>query len=99
MFPLRSTNTVLGMTTTWRPVANIANFESADYDRLTKAAASTLDVAERKRLYRQVNELIRREQFTVPIATAPTLFAYTSRIKGVRYSLEGFLTLEYASTQ
>lgn len=90
---------LLGMTTTWRPVGNIANFESADYDRLTKAAASTLDVAERKRLYRQVNELIRREQFTVPVATAPTLFAYANRIKGVRYSLEGFLTLEHASTQ
>lgn len=96
---VRDPAAMLGMTTTWRPVGNTSNFESREYVDLTAAAASTLDVAERKRLYRQVNELIRREQFTIPVATAPTLFAYNDSIKGVRYSLEGFLTLEHAAVE
>lgn len=96
---VRDPAAMLGMTSTWRPVGNTSNFESEDYVNLTTAAASTLDAEERKRLYGEINELIRREQFTVPVATAPTLFAYNSKIEGVRYSLEGFLTLEHASVE
>lgn len=96
---VRDPAAMLGMTSTWRPVNNTSNFESEDYVRLTTAAASTLDEAKRREIYGELNELIREQQFTIPVATAPTLFAYNSKIKGIRYSLEGFLTLEYASVE
>ena len=87
---------MLGMTSTWRPTGMTSGYESQEYTDLVTAGASTLDEAKRREIYGKINKLIREEQFTVPVAASPTLFAYNSKIKDVRYSLEGFLTLEYA---
>lgn len=93
---IRDPAAMLGMTSTWRPKGMTSGYESQLYTDLVTAGASTLDEAKRREIYHQINKLIREEQFTVPVATAPTFFAYDSKIKDVRYSLEGFLTLEYA---
>jgi len=93
---VRDPAAMLGMTSTWRPKGMTSGYETEEYSNLVTAGASTLDEAARREIYGKVNRLIRDEQFTVPVATSPTLFAYNSKIKDIRYSLEGFLTLEYA---
>ena len=87
---------LLGMTSTWRPVKNMGHFDSPRYVALAKEAGSTLDVQRRKRIYRQVSELLMDENFIIAVASAPTLFAYNSRVKNVQYSVEGVLSLEHA---
>ena len=96
---VRDPAAMLRMTSTWRPEGMTSGYDGAEYKRLVREAGSTFDKAERKRLFHQLNDLILSEAFTIPVATAPTLFAYNKKIKGVRYSLEGFLTLEHAYVQ
>jgi peptide/nickel transport system substrate-binding protein len=93
---MRDPAALLGMTTTWRPVGNSSGYEDARYVELHNAAASTLDPAKRKALYREINTLLWDAQFTVPLVTAPTLLAHTSRLKNISFTREGYLTLEHA---
>jgi ABC-type transport system substrate-binding protein len=82
---------LFGTATVWKAEGNTQNYSNPEYDRLIKAAASTLDADERKRLYRQLNEMILDEAFIAAIHTNPRWFAHRKEFKNISASVDGFM--------
>lgn len=80
-----------GTATVWKAEGNTQNYSNEEYGRLIKAAASTLDVEERKRIYRQLNEIVLDEVFIAAIHTNPRWFAHKKEFKNIGASVDGFM--------
>lgn len=90
-------DTAFTATTAWRTAKNASRFENADYQRLVKEAGSILDNAQRAVIYRQVNELILRENFVVPVVTNPKPWIGVAGVTGVKNASNGQPIMEEVS--
>ncbi|MEO6526644.1 MAG: ABC transporter substrate-binding protein [Gemmatimonadaceae bacterium] len=64
------------------PFSNMAGYRSAAIDSLFDRAGSALDLEERRRLYRQIQELAVRDQPYVWLVETTSTYAYTTRCTG-----------------
>lgn len=90
-------DTTFNATTAWRAAKNASRFENADYQRLVKEAGSILDERERAVIYRQINELILRENFVMPVVTNPKPWVGVAGVTGVEAASNGQPIMEYVS--
>ena len=73
-----------------KPTAmNRAFFNNAEVHGLLLTAQETSDVRERARLYEKAQEIIRDQAPWVPLAHAEQHIAYSSRISGLAYNVNG----------
>jgi dipeptide transport system substrate-binding protein len=63
---------------------NIAKWCHADYDRLVSQAKVSSDLAERERLYRQAQEIVKAEAPWVPLAHSVVFMATRRGVEGFR---------------
>jgi len=82
---------LFGTATVWKSKGNTQNYWNPDYDRLIKEAASTLDVGERKKIYRKLNEMVLDEMFISAVHTNPRYFAHIKEFKNIGASVDGFM--------
>jgi len=87
---LTDPDTILTGTIVWRPDKNVTNYSSAEYSTLVKQGGSTVDVAERKRIYRQINVLALDECWDIPVASAPAPWAFRQKIRGFTYDVANY---------
>ena len=80
-----------GTATVWKSKGNTQNYWNPEYDALIKQAASTLDVAERKKIYRKLNEMVLDEMFISAVHTNPRYFAHKKEFKNISSSVDGFM--------
>ena len=66
------------------PFSNMAGYRNATMDSLFDRAGSSLDVAERRKFYRQIQELAVRDQPYVWLVETINVRAYTTRCRGYR---------------
>lgn len=90
----RDPSTMLNATSTMRAKDNAAGYDNPHYIDLVAKATSTIDKDERRALFDQINQIIRQDLYTMPVATSPFLFAYSKKLKNIRYSVDGFVYLE-----
>lgn len=82
---------LFGTATVWKSEGNTQNYWNEEYDQLIKQAASTLDVDERKRIYRKLNEMVLDEVFIAAVHTNPRWFAHKKEFKNISASVDGFM--------
>jgi peptide/nickel transport system substrate-binding protein len=92
----RDPSTMLTTTSTMRAQDNAAGYHNPQYVELVTQATSTVDLEKRRRLFGEINRMIRDDFYTMPVATSPFLFAYHRKLKNIRYSVDGFVYLEEA---
>ncbi len=80
-----------GTATVWKSKGNTQNYWNEEYDRLIKAASSTLDEAERQRIYRELNRMVLDEVFIAAVHTRPRWFAHKKEFKDIGASVDGFM--------
>ncbi|MGH7321316.1 MAG: ABC transporter substrate-binding protein [Candidatus Rokuibacteriota bacterium] len=79
---------LFGTTVAFRPKTNIARFKSDEYANLVVDAASTVDQAKRKTLYRKLNEMLLEEAFSLAVAPRIDLFLLSGRVRNLRFSVD-----------
>lgn len=82
---------LFGTATVWKAEGNTQRYSNPEYARLTEEAASTLDPAARKALYRQINEMILDDVFISAIHTNPRWFGHSKEWTGIDASVDGFM--------
>ncbi|MEO1017868.1 MAG: ABC transporter substrate-binding protein [Pseudomonadota bacterium] len=80
---------LFGTATVWKPVGNTQNYDNPEYERLTKEAASTLDLEKRKELYAQINQIVVDDVFIVAYHTNPRWIAHSTEWEGIDASVDG----------
>jgi peptide/nickel transport system substrate-binding protein len=95
----RDPSTMLTTTSTMRAHDNAAGYHNPQYIELTSQTTSTADPEKRRRLFGEINRIIREDFYTMPVATSPFLFAYHKKLKNIRYSVDGFVYLEDVTGQ
>lgn len=90
-------DTLFSATNAWRAKNNASRFENEEYARLVTEAGTTLDVAVRASLYREINELVLAQNFVIPIATNPKPWVAASGVSGVASTVNGQLRFENVS--
>jgi peptide/nickel transport system substrate-binding protein len=68
------------------PKRNPSRFQSERYAKLVAEAATTLDRAKRRDIYREITLLIQDECFTIPIAEPPRVWALQRHVQDFAYS-------------
>ncbi|MBS3873186.1 MAG: hypothetical protein KGZ92_09455 [Firmicutes bacterium] len=76
------------------PGFNRGQFRNADADRLIEAARATMDIAERRRLYQQLDVILNRELPYIWIFQRTVVTAISNRVQGVQWAPTGSRTLE-----
>jgi len=79
---------LLFVSLTWWPQPNIQGFESATYGALVPAAQAETNSAKRLALYRQLNTYLEQQEFVIPVATRPYVFALSPKVHG--FSIDPF---------
>ena len=87
---------MLTTTSTMRAQDNAAGYQNPQFVELVNQTTSTADPEKRRRLFSEINRIIREDFYTMPVSTSPLLFAYNRKLKNVSYSLDGLLYLEDA---
>ena len=90
----RDPSTPLNTTVTFRAEQNAAGYVNPRFIELNREARSTLDLAKRKQAFREINQIIRRDLYTAPVASSPFLFVHHKKVKNLAYSVDGFVFLE-----
>lgn len=76
------------------PEDNLSGFESEEYGQLLQDAEQAIDESEQKDIYRQINELILRENWILSVAPMITPWASTNEVTNVEFNRDGMLILE-----
>jgi peptide/nickel transport system substrate-binding protein len=87
---LTDPDTILNGTIVWRPERNVTNFASPEYTNLVRQAGATVDIAQRRALYRKINELILDECWDIPVASAPAPWAFRQKIRVFSYDVGNY---------
>jgi peptide/nickel transport system substrate-binding protein len=90
----RDPSTMLTTTSTMRAHDNAAGYANPQFVELVSQTTSTADPEKRRRLFTEINRIIREDFYTMPVATSPFLFAYHRKLKNIRFSVDGFVYLE-----
>jgi peptide/nickel transport system substrate-binding protein len=69
---------------------NGSRWKSVELDQLITEAAGTADEAQRRRLYRQAQQLVVREAVIVPVVENPTIHLLRKSVEGYAVSYLGF---------
>ncbi len=86
--------TLFGAAIMWRPTANATGYSSPEYTRLITDAASTIAPAQRRALYRKIDELMLEECWCIPVAADPTPFAMAKSVEGLSTDRSGVPVLK-----
>ncbi|MHB1132770.1 MAG: ABC transporter substrate-binding protein [Chloroflexota bacterium] len=78
----------------WRTDKNSAQFKSDKFTDLVKKASSQMDVEQAKPYYKQINELIIDECFTLPVCPQPRPYAQQKYVKNYQSNLDSFPILD-----
>ncbi|MCL4466955.1 MAG: ABC transporter substrate-binding protein [Chloroflexi bacterium] len=78
----------------WRPDKNSAQFKSDQFTSLTKQASSTMDQEKAKPIYKQINQLIIDECFTLTVAPQPRPSVEYKYSKGFQSNLDSYPMFE-----
>jgi peptide/nickel transport system substrate-binding protein len=95
----RDPSTMLTTTSTMRAQDNAAGYQNPQFIELVNQTTTTVDPEKRRRLFSEINRIIREDFYTMPVSTSPFLFAYNRKLKNVPYSLDGFVYLEDAAAR
>jgi ABC-type transport system substrate-binding protein len=87
---LTDPDTILNGTIVWRPQKNITGFSSPDYTNLVAQGGNTVDVAQRKQIYRKIDQLILDECWDIPVASAPTPWAWRRNVHGFTFDVANY---------
>jgi peptide/nickel transport system substrate-binding protein len=90
----RDPSTMLNTTITMRAKDNSAGYNNPEFIDLVDQASSTVDPVKRHAIFDKINTIIRRDMFTMPVATSPFLFGYKPSVQNIRFSLDGFVFLQ-----
>lgn len=77
--------TLFGGAIVWRPKNNVTTFSSPQYTDLISKAGAELDATKRKEIYRQIDQLILDESWTVAVAFQPRPWAMQTRVQNFAY--------------
>jgi peptide/nickel transport system substrate-binding protein len=69
----------------FNPLSNAAGFKSDQYAQLINAANIEPDLAKRKALYSQLNDILLEESFLMIVTTNPPILAVRSGVNGVAF--------------
>lgn len=83
--------TLFGATVAFRPVTNVAQFRSDEYESLLKQGSSTTDQAARQKIYYRVAELLEDEAFSLVAAPRVDLFLMKPQVKNFATSRDGLI--------
>jgi len=86
--------TLFGGAIVWRPKNNVTLFSSPQYTDLIARANAELDVAKRKALYRQIDQIILDECWTVAAGFQPRPWAMRERVQNFAYDRQGVPLLD-----
>jgi ABC-type transport system substrate-binding protein len=95
----RDPSTMLNATSTMRAKDNAAGYNNPEYIALVAEASSTTDAQARRAIFDKINAIIRRDMYTMPVATSPFLFGYNAKLQNIRFSVDGFVFLEDVTIQ
>ena len=87
---LTDPDSILNGTIVWRPQNNVTNYSSPEYTRLVKEGGTTVDIAQRKKIYRAINELALDECWDIPVASAPAPWALRQKVKAFTYDVANY---------
>lgn len=82
-----------GAALVWRPGGN-TGFDAPEYTSLIERGATTLDLDERREIYREIARLAVDEVFVAPVAENPTTWLTSTAVEAFRYTLESHEMLE-----
>jgi len=86
--------TLFGGAIVWRPKNNVTLFSSPQYTDLIARAKAELDGAKRKDLYRQIDQIILDECWTVSAGFQPQPWAMRQRVQNFAYDRQGIPLLD-----
>jgi peptide/nickel transport system substrate-binding protein len=82
--------TLLTNSTAWNHTGNSAAYKSERYSDLVNTAATEPDLAKRRAIYSDLNDLILDEAFVLTVAPTPEVAIYQARtVQGLKYGQHG----------
>lgn len=86
--------TLFGGAIVWRPKNNVTLFSSPQYTDLIARANAELDGAKRKDLYRQIDQIILDDCWTVSVGFQPQPWAMRQRVQNFAFDRQGIPLLD-----
>jgi peptide/nickel transport system substrate-binding protein len=77
----------------WPTEKNITGFYSPRYSELVAAAGATTNLARRKALYRQIDEIILDEAWDIVVTPDPQPWAWSRKVQGFSYDIANYPVL------